>query len=150
MPLEYLLRLRYHLIDEREISRAQLARLGAGYATVVRAKRLRKAGVPAVAFERLFDRLEADDVALRRVLLKYINSISGSLFNEEEIEKIVTKREAREMLQEIVGNYERKMIAKGVEHGKLETARRMLVKGASIEFIHDVTGLSKNAIAALR
>ena len=41
-------------------------------------------------------------------------------------------------------------VQQGMQRGVSETARKMLAKGASVEFIHDVTGLSKEAIAALR
>ncbi len=48
-----------------------------------------------------------------------------------------------------ISGAERRGIKKGLQQGRIETARNALAKGLSIELIHEITGLSAEEIAVL-
>ena len=76
----------------------------------------------------------------KNILKKYLQEHSSEVFNmifgeyDREMDIAVNRREARE---------------EGLEEGKLITAKNLLNKGSTLEFVHEVTGLPPEKIKKL-
>lgn len=66
----------------------------------------------------------------------------------DEVKQI--KKEEGEKIMEVMVSYERKGMEKGIEIEKVKIAKKMLSKGTELEFIVEVTGLTKEEVLRLK
>ncbi len=88
-----------------------------------------------------------------RGFLKYLTTQSADTDFTKALQSAVHKSRKNELwrkqfmtLQEMLNDVKADGIAIGEERGRIETARNLLYKGMDFEFVHDVTGLSIEAI----
>ena len=164
VPLDYRLSFPYHLIVEHDIPNEQLERRGGAYAAVVLANQLHDERALRQSANRFIDLLQEEDTEAFNMVRDYIQNIFGYMLDDETKGKITNRNPKGEntMLTDVADQIYSRGIEEGEQKGWLEgkqegsrettldTAHRMLGKKLSIDLIHDVTGLSKDAIAALR
>ena len=107
------------------------------------------------------DLIQDDDREALRAFVSYLGNMFGQALNDEDIDQINNPLKVKEDIMHLAERIEQNNLRRieqvrqeGIEQGMQrkaqETARNMLAKGSSEEFVRDVTGLSEEEIRNLK
>ena len=114
----------------------------------------------------ILDMIRDENPEQFRMFSHWLNQMFGKRLKEEDIERITNLEEVKSIMKQYAGlmkaQYRQEGIEQGrqegieqgrkdgMQEGRKETARNMLAKGSSEEFVRDVTGLSEEEIRNLK
>ena len=155
--LEYIPSFKYYCLEERNISEEQAKQLEGVYAAITIANKQENEGFLREKIDVFLDLIQDDDKEALRAFVSYLGNMFGQALNDEDIDQINNPLKVKEGIMHLAERIEQNNLRRieqvkqeGIEQGRKETARNMLAKGSSEEFVRDVTGLSEEEIRDLK
>ena len=154
IPARFIPSFSYYPIIEQNIPEETLRRVKGLVAAAVYAEQHRDDVFLRERIDDILDMIRDENPEQFRMFSHWLNQMFGKRLKEEDIERITNLEEVRSIMKQYAGlmkaQYRQEGIARGKQEGKKETARNMLAKGSSEEFVRDVTGLSEEEIRNLK
>ncbi|MFP4520682.1 MAG: Rpn family recombination-promoting nuclease/putative transposase, partial [Fibrobacterota bacterium] len=164
IPKRYIPSLKYYQICINEYKRDDLEKMHSALSAAMIAENTNPEEVDRnfSIIKEIIKKENASEVNdLKNFLLNLFDKSKETEYINRKIEKLSLeegmsiftesfKRKEKEDIQKGIKEGISKGIEKGIEKGKIEDARRMLNKGCDIEFVSEITGLSRRKISALK
>ena len=145
IPAKYVPSFEYYPIVEKDISDETLDKLSNLVAAVVYLEKQDEPEKLSDVLDKIVKFIQDEEIIDIRMFTNWLKKMFRSEIKPEEIEKIRDIQEAKSMLTQLAEKIEQK----GIEKGRIETAKRMKEKGTDFEFISEITGLSIEEIEQL-
>ena len=162
IPARFIPSFDYYPIIEHDIPEETLRRVKGLVAAAVYAEQHGDGVFLRERIDDILDMIRDENPEQFRMFSHWLNQMFGTILREEEIGEITNVQGVKSMLeqyaermrtqyrQEGIEQGRQEGIERGMQEGKKETARNMLAKGSSEEFVQDVTGLSEEEIRNLK
>ena len=163
--LEHISPLKYYCLEERNISEERAKQLKGVYAAITIANKQENEEFLREKIDVFLDLIQDDDREALRAFVSYLGNMFGQVLTDEDIDQINNPLKVKEGIMHLAERIEQNNLRRieqvrqesieqgkqeGIEQGRKETARNMLAKGSSEEFVRDVTGLSEEEIRDLK
>ena len=158
IPARFIPSFDYYPIIEQDIPEETLRRVKGLIAAAVYAEQHRDDVFLRERIDDILDMIRDENPEQFRMFSHWLNQMFGKRLKEEDIERITNLEEVKSIMKQYAGlmkaQYRQEGIEQGrkdgMQEGRKETARNMLAKGSSEEFVQDVTGLSEEEIRNLK
>ena len=154
IPARFIPSFDYYPIIEQNIPEETLRRVKGLVAAAIYAERQQDGVFLRERIDDILDMIEDENPEQLRMFSHWLNQMFGTILREEEIGEITNVQGVKSMLEQYAermkAQYRQEGIERGKQEGRKETARNMLAKGSSEEFVRDVTGLSEEEIRNLK
>ena len=159
--LEHISPLKYYCLEERNISEERAKQLKGVYAAITIANKQENEEFLREKIDVFLDLIQDDDREALRAFVSYLGNMFGQVLTDEDIDQLNNPLKVKEGIMHLAERIEQnnlrrieqvrqESIEEGMQRKAQETARNMLAKGSSEEFVRDVTGLSEEEIRSLK